>query len=143
MSMTAADLRAAKAAGTFVHVDPSEARAARWIGTNWRVEKVNPTTVSLVEDGTSRRLKAHHELLIDGPVTEGAIPGVVEVPIEPIIDFGSVVRFRGDLYVVTGQSANGFRLFALGGSSRYYRGIGSRMFEVLSAEQIAAMKAAL
>jgi hypothetical protein len=147
MSTTATTLRTAKAAGTFVHIDPTEPRCARWAGTNWTVDKVNPSTVSLVEEGTGRRLKAAHEFVIDGPVPQGSTPGVVEVPLEEFVDNGSVVRFTNKgqtgLYVVTGQTAKGYRLFALGGSASYFTGVPARRFEVLGAEQIAAMKAAL
>lgn len=114
--------------GDEVYIDPASATKPQWQGT-WEVVKINQRTVRLtqVKDGRPTFLTADKSLLFKGQWPEGASPRF-DVLDNEWFDPGSVVTLRGKdgLFVVTGTSGNGYRLFPLGGSSRYYRGVSAR-----------------
>ena len=111
--------------GDTVHITASE--SPKWAG-NYKVIKINPTTYQLKRESDGALLKAGH-----GLVTLGALPtvssiGTPYVPTE-FFEAGTVVTFKNSkvdpnkLWVVTGQTGKGYRIFPLGGSARYYTGI--------------------
>lgn len=113
--------------GDTVHI--TRAESARWTGT-YKIDKVNPTTLILSNE-TVPRLKAHQALVKAGALNGAAPATITEIPF-PTERFltGTVVTVSGvrgvdseALWVVTGESPKGYRIFPLGGSDRYYRGI--------------------
>ena len=109
--------------GDTVHITMSD--STRYAGT-YEVVKVNPTTYKLTNDRVAN-LKAPHFM-----VHAGAANGAVAVAPLPDESFesGTVVTLTGvrnvdpkTLYVVTGRTDRGYRVFVLGGSTRYYTGI--------------------
>jgi hypothetical protein len=115
--------------GDTVHI--SIAESPRWAGT-YTVAKVNPTTYRLIGDKAPNGLKAHKGLVSAGPLpSTGRATATVSVdPLPEYFHPGSVVTVEGvrngdpsQLWVVTGQTGDRYRLFPLGGSDRYLRGI--------------------
>jgi hypothetical protein len=119
--------------GDRVTVNP--AMASGYPGV-WTVRKV-PTGsrgINYVIDpehgGKGLRIPAEYLLPANGAT-------VTAVPIPTVHDPGTVVKFRGKAYVVTASDRNGgHRLFPLGGSDRYYRGIMSGQFAVVPRDSI-------
>lgn len=138
--------------GQSVHIDPSQPSASKFAGVTWTVDKVNPVNILLThsEDGRTKRLTCSPEFILDGPAPEGSVPGqyvpagitqvpgspLTQVPIPVFLDNGTVVEFtnRGTtaLYVVTAETRGGYRIFPLGGSTRYYTNIPSEKLTVVS-----------
>lgn len=127
------------AVGMEVHMDPTQSASAKFHGTTYIVQKVNPKNVKL-QDEDGNRVNASPFYLAPGranPNDLGPCP-------EPAVYFqnGTVVRLRNkaELFVVTGQTAKGYRIFPLGGSMRYYTGVASSaLTEVPLAELPAAI----
>lgn len=123
--------------GDTVHITVEQ--SARWAGT-YTVAKVNPTTYRLIGDKAPNGLKAHKSLVSTGPLPSARRTRAT-VSVDPSPEYfqpGSVVtlieQWHGDpsqLWVVTGQTGDRYRLFPLGGSDRYLRGVApSRMKRV-------------
>lgn len=87
--------------------------------------------------GRGLRVAGEHLLpASEAPDTgNGSTVGVPYVPLE-LHNPGTVVNYKGQACVVTGTSANGHRLFPLGGSDRYYRNVTSARFTVIPRESI-------
>jgi hypothetical protein len=103
----------------------------------WTVRKVPAGSrgVNYVLDPESggRGLRIPAEYL--SPAPTGATVTTVSIP--TVHDPGTVVRFRDKAYVVTASDRKGgHRLFPLGGSDRYYRGIMSGQFAVVPRDSI-------
>ena len=119
--------------GDTVHVTRRD--SPKYAGT-YTVEKVNPKTYKLVREGDGMRLTASHELVQAGRLEDQT--SISLIPVEPVQHFltGTVVsidlpQLRGNLWVVTGEVARGYRVFPLGGSRGYYTGIAAeKMTEV-------------
>ena len=75
----------------------------------------------------------------DAPQTAAEVIGQPYVP--PMLP-GTVVRFKSQvrntegLWVVIAESGTGYRLFPVGGSSRYLRNVKAAQVEVIAAERI-------
>lgn len=118
-----------------VYIDPASATKPQWQGT-WIVDKVNEKSVHMhrpegVERGPLTTMRAAKSLLFKGEWPETASPRF-DILDNEWFDNGAVVRLRGKgdtLYVVTGTSGNGYRVFELGGSSRYFRNVSARQME--------------
>ena len=111
--------------GDIVHINRTE--SAKYAGT-YTVVKVNPTTYVLKGERAAN-LRAPHDMVHAGE--QPGAPVVTQVPIPEFFDNGTVVKIRArnidpeTLFVVTGQTGRGYRVFPLGGSARYYTGIPS------------------
>lgn len=99
-------------------------------GGTFTVKKVNPTTYALDRPEGGRGVKAPHDMVYAGPhpgETKGPGGAVVTEFASPVIfNPGTVVRHKRypeKLLVVTGITGDKHRLFPLGGSDRYYRGV--------------------
>ena len=107
----------------------------------WIVRKVPAGSrgVNYVLDPESggRGLRIPAEYLKPASEANGATADVVGVPYQVTHDPGTVVKFQGKAYVVTGTDRNGgHRLFPLGGSDRYFRGVTSARFTVVPRDSI-------
>jgi len=111
--------------GDTVHIRAID--SAKFAGT-YTVTKVNPSTYALTGERAAS-LKAPHAMVHAGPLGSAPTPVLTQVPVPVFLDNGTVVKVRAKnvdpdaLYVVTGQVSRGYRVFPLGGSSRYYTGI--------------------
>jgi len=127
--------------GDTVHLTVAD--SVKWAG-NYKVVKVNPTTYGLERMQDGARLKAGHEMVRPGTLPDGTLtmdrdqPIVMADPIQEHFQTGAVVHMKNvrgvdpsKHWVITGQTARGYRLFPLGGSTRYYTGISaSRLVRV-------------
>jgi hypothetical protein len=119
--------------GDTVHITAED-----WPGHagSYTVRKINPKTIVLDPVEGGRGAKVPHYYAKPGPLPEGGerISFTEVKTFEP----GTVVkhaRHPGQLYVVTGITFPNHRLFPLGGSDRYFRGVpGSVLTEVTEIE---------
>jgi hypothetical protein len=126
--------------GSQVHIARQESPAH--VGT-YTVLKVNPTTYRLRREGDGALLRAAHNFVQPGPlpkydITHDSEAGTTTVRRnEEHFETGAVVTIKiqkvdpAQLWVVTGETARGYRVYPLGGSTRYYTGIpSSRLIRV-------------
>lgn len=99
--------------------------------------RANEVNYKLAPEGdpSGRGLRAPGDALTAAPEGD-ASPHVTVVPIPASHHPGTVVRYRGDVYVVTAESHGKHRLFPLGGSDRYYRSVPAASFTVIPRERI-------
>lgn len=112
----------------------------KWAGI-WRVEKVNPTTYKLAQEGNPRGLKAHHWLVRE--VTEAdrdpnARP--VFTPFELYVA-GELVRVKGDPriegpHVVLKQTREKVQIAKLGGDDDRYWSVAPQHLIRVSLEEL-------
>ena len=118
------------AVGTTVHITPADSE--KYAGT-YKITKVNPTTYRLSNDKIVN-LKAPHSFVKAGELSgRKVVPvggGIVEFEPPVTLQPGTVVTLNGvrgvdatALWVVTGSVPKGYRVFPLGGSTRYYTGL--------------------
>lgn len=120
--------------GSTVHILPEDSRTHA--GT-YTVVKVNPTTYRLQRQGDGAFLRASHDFVRPGELPRFIVTSTPESTMvtrsEEHFDNGAVVTvyMRGvnpdALWVVTGETPKGYRIFPLGGSARYYTGVPSRL----------------
>jgi hypothetical protein len=127
------------AVGDIVHIT-AQASAAH-AGT-YVIIKVNPTTYRLRREGDGALLRATHSYVQPGPLPQNGATSITAIRDEEHFDTGSVVTARitgvdpAQLWVVTGETAKGYRIYPLGGSRRYYTGIpSSRLTRVTSIKE--------
>lgn len=117
---------AAPRVGETLYVD-----SEKWPGP-WTVEKVNPSTVVLKQEGRDRGLKCYKSSLLDEPV--------LGKPYEPVNIFacGEVVTWNspqagGDLFVVLADKGQKVNIAKLGGDNdRYWRVSNRRSLTVVT-----------
>lgn len=126
--------------GDKVHVKSSVVAIHKeWAGT-WIVERVNKVNLS-VRNGT-RSGRIHPSFVEAGPDPSNPDVSVPDPP--AFVSVGTLARVADDttskippgLYVVTGQTAKGVRLFPLGGSTRYYTNVQPKVFEVIDPKRV-------
>lgn len=118
--------------GDRVYIDPASATKPQWQGT-WVIDKINQRSVHMhrPEGEPPATMRCDKTLLFKGDWPTTANPRF-DILDNEWFDPGSVVRLRGKgdtLHVVTGTSGNGYRVFELGGSSRYFRNVSARQME--------------
>ena len=127
------------AAGQEVHIRPEHGSRARGFGFQTLIVERKLDKNYLVhkkEGGDGRGLRVPPLMLAEGPWEGGTV--IVE-PIPTLVNPGTVVRFKGDLYVVCAAESNGHRLFKLGGAKTWWRSVQASQFEVVSLVELAAI----
>lgn len=124
--------------GDIVHLAVNSGFSEEAKSHTYKIEKVpaGRTGVNYIAqptDGARRGVRAPEQCLIAGPVLPVTATPYVYVP---PLQAGTLVTFKGELWVVTGNTAKGSRIFPLGGSTRYYTGIPNSMLTVIDAKRV-------
>lgn len=118
--------------GTLVHVtDPDAPSKPSPLPGTWTVKRANARTATLTQG--ERTASVDWYFIVPGASAEAEPPA----PIWP----GTVVTVRAanadGLWVVTGETAKGYRLSPLGGSARYLTGLPAERLTVVAPSAIA------
>jgi hypothetical protein len=123
--------------GDIVHLAADSAFSEEVKSHTYKIEKVpaGRTGVNYVAqptDGSWRGIRAPERCLVIGPVP------ALHVPYQPPLEPGTLATFKGHdgLWVVTGNTAKGNRIFPLGGSMRYYTSIPNSKLTVIDPKRV-------
>lgn len=128
-------------------------RIATWVGGQWAgrlgtVNKVNPKTIVLDVDGSTRGLRIDPSYCTvvtgDEAKPQPTVVGVPYVALDPRITLGAIVKTKTPnpkipgFYVVVKTGDEKVNIARLGGEDGRYWRINPRVLEALTAEQVAA-----
>jgi hypothetical protein len=131
--------------GAIVHINPQHADVApaAFVDVPLELKSLprarNEKNAIVCPPGGGRGLRIPPAYLVPGAPAEGR-PNALSVAAvgATILQTGTLVRYDGaeGLWVVAGFSGRGHRIFPLGGSDRYYRGVPASRLTVIPADKV-------